>query len=173
MGTVIGPVNMQHEDVAVVGIDPSTSGIEQARKAHPNVRFEEDIVTVDLIDRLGEQPFDLVFSSEVVEHLYSPATWAEACYAACQPGGTVLCTTPYHGYLKNLAIALTGKFDHHWQPLREGGHVKFFSEATLSRLLRDAGFVNVRMKGAGRWPFLWRSMVMRADRPGNVSTTEV
>ncbi|MCA9073897.1 MAG: class I SAM-dependent methyltransferase [Planctomycetaceae bacterium] len=150
----------------VVGIDPSTSGIQQARRAYPSVRFEEDVVTNDLVERLNEAPFDLVFSSEVVEHLYSPHTWAKACFAACRPGGVLLCTTPYHGYVKNLAIALTNKCDSHWQPLREGGHIKFWSPATLERLLTESGFVNVQMKGAGRWPLLWRSMVLRAERPG-------
>jgi 2-polyprenyl-6-hydroxyphenyl methylase/3-demethylubiquinone-9 3-methyltransferase len=35
-------------------------------------------------------------------------------------------TTPYHGYVKNLALAVTGQLDRHWQPWRDGGHIKFF-----------------------------------------------
>jgi 2-polyprenyl-3-methyl-5-hydroxy-6-metoxy-1,4-benzoquinol methylase len=149
----------------VVGIDPSESGIRVAREAHPRGRFEVACVAADPLAQLGEQPFDLVISVEVIEHLYAPATWAEACFRALRPGGVLLCSTPYHGYLKNLILSLRGKWDAHWQPLNEGGHIKFWSVQTLSQLLRTAGFSEIAMRGAGRYPYLWKSMVLRASRP--------
>jgi hypothetical protein len=36
-------------------------------------------------------------------------------------------STPYHGYHKNLGLALSGKMDAHFTALWEGGHIKFFS----------------------------------------------
>jgi 2-polyprenyl-6-hydroxyphenyl methylase/3-demethylubiquinone-9 3-methyltransferase len=119
----------------------------------------------DLLEQLGEAPFDLVVSTEVVEHLYSPREWAAGCYNALKPGGRLICTTPYHGYLKNLAISLAGRWDHHANPLWDGGHIKLWSRRTLSKLLRDAGFSNLRFQGAGRAPSLWMTMVICADRP--------
>ena len=38
-----------------------------------------------------EEPFDIVISTEVVEHLYSPREWARACFAALRPGGRFVC----------------------------------------------------------------------------------
>ncbi|MBG81338.1 MAG: SAM-dependent methyltransferase [Phycisphaerae bacterium] len=149
----------------VVGIDASPSGIEMARKAHPDIRFEEQLIETDLLDRLQEDPFDLVISTEVVEHLYAPRDWANGSFHALKPGGHLIGTTPYHGYIKNLAISITGKFDSHVNPLWDCGHIKFFSPGTLSELYREAGFTNITWRGAGRLPLLWKSMVMRGQRP--------
>ena len=91
----------------IVGIDPSESGIRLARESAPAARFERGIATEDLLERLDERPFDLVVSTEVVEHLYSPRTWARACFNCLAPGGHLICSTPYHGYLKNLVIGIS------------------------------------------------------------------
>jgi 2-polyprenyl-3-methyl-5-hydroxy-6-metoxy-1,4-benzoquinol methylase len=118
-----------------------------------------------LLANLDENPFDLVVSTEVVEHLYAPRDYTRGCFEALKPGGRFICTTPYHGYLKNLAIALAGKWDAHADPLWDGGHIKLWSRNTLSRLLQEAGFRNLQFQGVGRVPGLWMTMVMCGDKP--------
>ena len=71
-------------------------------------------------------------------------------------------TTPYHGYLKNLAISVIGGWDRHADPLWDGGHIKFFSRRTITRLLNEAGFRVVSFNGVGRLHYLWKSMVVVA-----------
>lgn len=149
----------------VVGIDLSRQGIEIARQAHPRVRFEVLPADDKVLANLGEPPFDIVVSTEVVEHLYSPREYARGCFEALKKGGLFICTTPYHGYLKNLVLALLGKWDAHANPLWDGGHIKLWSRATLSRLLTETGFVNLQFRGAGRLPGLWMTMVMSGDKP--------
>lgn len=149
----------------VVGIDLSRQGIEIARKAHPQGRFEVLQADDKLLENLGEAPFDIVVSTEVVEHLYSPREYAQGCFQALKPGGRLICTTPYHGYLKNLVLSLAGKWDSHANPLWDGGHIKLWSRATLTRLLTETGFANLRFHGAGRLPYLWMTMVMSGDKP--------
>jgi 2-polyprenyl-6-hydroxyphenyl methylase/3-demethylubiquinone-9 3-methyltransferase len=148
-----------------VGIDPSATGIEIGRAAHPEVRFEQTEATEDLLGVLGEKPFDLVISTEVVEHLYDPPGWATGCYKALRPGGLLIASTPYHGWLKNVVIALAGKSDFHHDALRVGGHIKFFSKRTLHTLLSDAGFTDIRFRGAGRMRYMWCSTIVAARRP--------
>lgn len=149
----------------VVGVDLSEKGIALARAAHPEGRFELISADSDILNQLGEDAFDLVVSTEVVEHLYAPRQWARACFDALRPGGRMICTTPYHGYLKNLFISFAGKWDKHADPLWDGGHIKLWSKATLSALLREAGFRDVEVRGVGRAPFLWMTMVAVARRP--------
>ncbi len=149
----------------VVGLDLSEQGVAIARKTHPSGRFEVMAADEDVLERLGEEPFDLVISTEVVEHVYAPRAWARGCYKALKPGGHLICSTPYHGYLKNLLISLSGKWDAHADPLWDGGHIKLWSRSTLSRLLLETGFENLAFKGAGRLPWLWMTMVMRARKP--------
>ena len=123
-------------------------------------------VAEDLCAELRLEPFNLVVSMEVVEHVYSPRQWARGCYKALKPGGFLICSTPYHGYLKNLALSLFNKWDSHWSPLYEGGHIKFWSRKTLTKLLSDAGFraEGISFRGAGRLPYLWKSMLLRATK---------
>lgn len=148
-----------------VGLDLSKTGIEIARREHPEGRFELLAADENVLKNLREDPFDVVVSTEVVEHLYAPRDWARGCLAALRPGGRLICSTPYHGYIKNLALSLTDKWDHHWKPLWDGGHIKFWSPMTLAKLLTECGFENVQWVGAGRLPQLWKSLVMSADRP--------
>jgi SAM-dependent methyltransferase len=148
-----------------VGVDLSEKGIALARAAHPEGRFEVVSAGADILQEIAEPPFDLVVSTEVVEHLYAPREWARACFDALRPGGMFVCTTPYHGYFKNLVLAVLGRWERHMDPLWDGGHIKLWSKATLTELLTEAGFRNVRFRGAGRFPGLWMTMVARAERP--------
>lgn len=149
----------------VVGTDLSEQGIELAQRNYPNARFELLGADSNILERLVEEPFDVVVSTEVVEHLYSPRDWAKGCYTALKRGGTFVCTTPYHGYLKNLAISLFGRWDTHANPLWDGGHIKLWSKRTLHQLLTEAGFRNLRFRGAGRIPGFWMTMVVKAEKP--------
>lgn len=149
-----------------VGADPSEQGIGIARKAYPAARFHNVVVEENFLSKLSEQPFDLVVSTEVVEHLYAPRAWAKAAFQVLKPGGRLICSTPYHGYLKNLTLSIAGKWDWHLKPLWDGGHIKFWSRDTLGQLLTELGFTNIQFRGAGRAPYLWMSMVMSGDRPG-------
>lgn len=150
----------------MVGIDLSETGIALARQSYPQGRFEVLAADDRLLENLAESPFDLVVSTEVVEHLYTPRPWARGCFRALKPGGRLICTTPYHGYLKNLLISVMGGWDTHANPLWDGGHIKLWSRRTISRLLEEAGFRNIQFRGAGRLPWLWMTMVVAADKPG-------
>jgi 2-polyprenyl-6-hydroxyphenyl methylase/3-demethylubiquinone-9 3-methyltransferase len=149
----------------VVAIDPSRSGIDIGRDAYPTVRFEQYEIDSGLLERLDEEPFDVIVSTEVVEHLYDPPLFAASCFEALKPGGRIVLSTPYHGRLKNLLLAASGRLDAHHEALRVGGHIKFFSRLTLEQLLSDAGFRDLRFAGAGRVTGLWKSMVVSGRRP--------
>ena len=138
------------------------SGIALAKAAYPNRCFEVASAYDDLTSSWGR--FPLVVSLEVVEHIYDPKRYSRTLYDLLEPGGTAILSTPYHGYLKNLALALSGKFDRHFTALQDGGHIKFFSIATLSSLLREAGFKDIRFLRVGRIPPLAKSMVAIAKK---------
>jgi 2-polyprenyl-3-methyl-5-hydroxy-6-metoxy-1,4-benzoquinol methylase len=106
----------QERGCQVVGIDLSQYGIRIAREAFPDIRFEVLEANDRILAALGEQPFDLVVSTEVIEHLYDPRSFARGCFQAVRPGGRIVISTPYHGFLKNLSISLAGKWDSHANP---------------------------------------------------------
>lgn len=141
----------------VTGIDPSESGIELARKAYPKCRFEIGSAYEDMGALYGR--FALVVSLEVVEHCYNPRTFARTLFNLVEPGGIAIVSTPYHAYLKNLALAVSGQLDKHFTALWDGGHIKFFSINTLGQLLTEAGFNDLRFIRVGRIPPLAKSMI--------------
>jgi len=141
----------------VVGIDPSASGIAQARQAFPGIQFDPASAYDDLRSRYGT--FSLVVSLEVIEHCYDPRQFAQTVFDTLEPDGVAFISTPFHGYWKNLALALTGKWDDHLTVLWDGGHIKFFSVKTLGILLRETGFRQVSFLRVGRVPPLAKSMV--------------
>lgn len=63
------------------------------------------------------------------------------------------------------AHATGSLFGRHANPLWDGGHIKLWSRKTLTRLLAEAGFVNLRFRGVGRLPGFWMTMVVRGDKP--------
>jgi 2-polyprenyl-3-methyl-5-hydroxy-6-metoxy-1,4-benzoquinol methylase len=148
----------------VVGCDLSETGIALARRTFPGCRFERMGLGELSLQRLDEAPFDIVVSTEVIEHLYAPKKLAHVAFESLRPGGAFIVTTPYHGYLKNLAIALCNHWDVHADPLWDGGHVKLFSRKTLIRLFEEAGFREMRFQGVGRLPYLWMSMAVAGKK---------
>ena len=146
----------------VFGIDESSSGIIQAQKSYPKCRFQQgSIYSLDLTE--FSQKFDIVLSAEVIEHLFYPKELIRVAKECLCPGGHFILTTPYHGYIKNLVLALTGKLDSHFTVLWDGGHIKFFSVPTLRQLILSEGFVNPEFRFSGRFPYLWKTMVCTAS----------
>lgn len=154
----------------VCGVDISKMGIAEAKAAYPNLRLEVGSVYDDLSARYGV--FDCVVSLEVVEHLYDPRLYARNMFELVRPGGAAIVSTPFHGYWKNLALAVTGKLDAHFTALWDGGHIKFWSVPTLSKLLEESGFVDLEVRFVGRIRPLARSMIVVAHRPGRPDVSE-
>ena len=148
-----------------VGVEYDRHGVEVARKSHPGISFYNFGVQDDPATLMAQEgAFDAVVSTEVIEHLFSPhllPTYARACLTS---GGYLIVTTPYHGYVKNLALSVFDRWDKHHTPLWHGGHIKFWSRSTLTTLLVKNGFEVTDFFGVGRFPYLWKSMVLVARR---------
>ena len=148
----------------VYGTDASDKGIVIANSINPGRFAIQDLSSDDLPVELASIQFDTIISTEVIEHLYDPRKFIDFAKRTLlkNGGGDIILSTPYHGYLKNLALAITGKMDSHFGPLWDGGHIKFWSRKTLSRLLEEKGFEVTDFTGCGRMPYLWMSMLMKA-----------
>ena len=151
----------------VVGVEPDAAGAAIARRAAPHIPFYELAVGDSPDPLLRDYPkgFDAVVSTEVVEHLYAPRELPRFARSVLTPGGRLILTTPYHGYVKNLALSVTARWDRHLDPLWDGGHIKFWSPTSITRLLTSEGFEMESVRGVGRVPFLWKSMLVEAKRP--------
>jgi len=147
----------------VTGVDPSEQGIANANAKYPHIPLRIGSAYDDLAKEYGT--FPVVLSLEVVEHVYFPRKYAATLFSLIEPGGAAIVSTPYHGYWKNLVMALTGKLDAHFTALWDHGHIKFWSMKTLGTLLRGVGFVDIQFKRVGRIPPLAKAMIAVARKP--------
>ncbi|MEM4188452.1 MAG: class I SAM-dependent methyltransferase [Candidatus Hadarchaeum sp.] len=152
---------LSQDNFDVTGIDPDEKGIQLAMTGSGHfIRAS----CYDDPEELGLVRFDAVTCLEVIEHLYSPDSALRFAYKALKTNGVLILSTPYHGYVKNLAISILNRWDRHWNPLREGGHIKFFSKATSRKLLERNKFQIEKSYGFGRVPFLWKSVIFIAKK---------
>lgn len=154
---------------SVVGIDASDTYLKIAREHNSigAVTFMKGLVDRGLPQSVlaGRQPFDLIVSSDVIEHVYDPLEFLKTALALLKPGGTAVVGTPYHGYLKNIAISVSGKWDVHHSVHWHGGHIKFFSVPSLTSMMVQAGFDEPRFEYYGRFPGFWKNMIAVARKP--------
>ncbi|HWW61787.1 MAG TPA: class I SAM-dependent methyltransferase [Thermoanaerobaculia bacterium] len=143
---------------AVTAVDPSASGIALAKRHESDeLRFAIGSTNDDLAARYGT--FPAVVSMEVIEHCPSSRDFMESFLSLIAPGGIGILSTPYHGYLKNLAVVALGRFDSHFDPLWEGGHVKFFTLAKLRQLFARSNVSHYEFHRIGRLPMFAKSVI--------------
>jgi len=141
-GTVINSVYMQNLGHRMTGCDISSVALKKFRQRLPG----REAVKCNLNQSLpfSEKKYDLVFASEVIEHLHDPLFFATECYRILKPGGMLLLSTPNSAFWIYRLFALFGKT---LSELQHPGHIRFFSKASLMGILRKAGFSEARMAG--------------------------
>jgi 2-polyprenyl-3-methyl-5-hydroxy-6-metoxy-1,4-benzoquinol methylase len=157
-GALCGALRALGYDVS--GTEVDQEGCTLARKRNKDVPIFQVGVYDSPDDVLENGPYDCVVSTEVIEHLYAPKALPNFAARVLRPGGWLIISAPYHGYLKNLVWSIFNFWDRHHAALWEGGHIKFFSRKTLSQLLEAVGFEVVAFRGVRRLPFLWSSMIL-------------
>jgi 2-polyprenyl-6-hydroxyphenyl methylase/3-demethylubiquinone-9 3-methyltransferase len=142
-----------------VGVEIAPAALERARANAPGADLR-------LLEPDGSLPLehgsvDLVWCSEVLEHVADVAHLLLEVRRVLRPGGRLLATVPYHGRVQAAAIALT-RFEAHFDPL--GRHLRFFTGRSLRATLEHAGLEPAEVRAWGGVPPARRGLVARAVR---------
>jgi SAM-dependent methyltransferase len=117
------------------GVETSGQACEAATAAGLDVH-EGDLVGA----RFAGESFDVVRFWHSLEHVRSPETDLNEAFRLLVPGGRVLISVP------NFASLLSRMTRERWFYLDVPRHLWHFEPATLGRLLRQVGFVEVRTR---------------------------
>ncbi|HWF35401.1 MAG TPA: methyltransferase domain-containing protein [Solirubrobacteraceae bacterium] len=139
-----------------VGADVAEAALARARAAHPELVFT--LVPIDGPLPFEDNSFDVVWASEVIEHVADTARWLSEVRRVLVPRGRLLLTTPAHG---RLSMALHG-VERYSEPL--GDHLHLYTRRSLRALLDDFGFSEIELRTAGGVPPLRRLLLARAVR---------
>ncbi len=140
----------------VVGIEVAEAAVARAIARHQELDFR--LAPIEGPLPLEDGAFDVVWASEVIEHVADTARWLSEIRRVLVPAGRLLVTTPSHGRLR-VAIAGIERFS---EPL--GDHLHLYTRRSLSGLLREFGFDPVRVRLADGVPGLRRALLARAIR---------
>jgi ubiquinone/menaquinone biosynthesis C-methylase UbiE len=136
---------------SVVGVDVAEAALRRARRRHPGIPFLR--AELDAALPLDDNAFDVVWSSEVIEHVADTARWLSEVRRVLRPGGRLLLTTPSHDRLK----LVVGGLERYSAPL--GDHLHLYTARSLRQVLVEFAFDQVDVRGAGGWP-LWRRLLL-------------
>jgi len=150
---------LQQAGADPVGVELAEAAAERTRANVPGADVR--LVAEDGSLPLGHGEVDLVWCSEVLEHVPDVAHLLLEARRVLRRGGRLLLTVPFHGRLQAAAIALT-RFDAHFDPL--GQHVRFFTARSLAGALDAAGYAPVAIGSRGP-PLARRMLTARAVRP--------
>jgi 2-polyprenyl-3-methyl-5-hydroxy-6-metoxy-1,4-benzoquinol methylase len=88
------------------------------------------------------------WAGEVIEHVVDVGAFAGELRRVVASGGALLLTTPDHPRRLRARLALSDRaFAGHFSPYAD--HLRFFTAATLRRVLTDAGFAEVAVRSRG------------------------
>jgi len=139
-----------------IGADVAEAALERARSRHPAVEFR--LVPFDGPLPFDDGSFDLVWSSEVIEHVADTARWLSEVRRVLAPGGRLLLTTPSHGRAR-VALGGVERFS---EPL--GDHLHLYTKRSLRTLLGEFGFGEVSVRAVDGPPLLKTMLVATAVR---------
>ncbi len=119
------------------GIEIDSVAVTVAKKQYPECKFI-NISTEEHSEHL--EKYDLVFCTEVIEHIPKPNEFVEALYNLVTPGGLLFMTTPDAGHLRR-----TKKFIH-WNEVKPPSHIFWYNKDSLKQLLQNKGFNRIKYR---------------------------
>jgi 2-polyprenyl-3-methyl-5-hydroxy-6-metoxy-1,4-benzoquinol methylase len=123
-----------------LGIDVDADAIERAKVLFPEASFR--CLPIQALAAEGKT-FDVVYSSEVIEHLVEPLDFLRAIRAVMADGAVLFLTTPDVGHfsLPRAPHKLV-----QWDNFRPPEHLLYFNKKSLKLLFQRAGFTRVKFR---------------------------
>ena len=113
----------------VWGIEPDPVSVAYAQENYPEINFFQGFIQDFVKTELGKVPFDVVYCSEVLEHVPDANSFVAAISRATKPGGVLYLTTPDISHHRVPANILA------WDSFFPPSHCIYFTPESLTQLL--------------------------------------
>lgn len=112
------------------------AGVEVAKPAVENARAQRFDVVQGTLEEANypDASFDVVVSTEVLEHVPFPRQMVEQIFRVLRPGGLLWATTPHSRGVSGRLLGLD------WSIMAPPEHLQLFSVAGIKRMMADSGF---------------------------------
>lgn len=135
-GTGINARILRDMGHSVVGADISPVAIEKLKEAG----FEGYVCDVLAGLPFEAESFDLVYASEVIEHISDTEGFLAELARVLKLGGMLMLSTPNSAFWPFRILGLLGRTA---TEVQHPGHLRFFSKRGLTGAIADAGFADI------------------------------
>ena len=139
----------------VVGVELIEAAAVQARKRLDAV-IHSDLARLDL-SLLGDEPFDAILASDVLEHLAEPEAVLARILTRLRPGGAVVVSLPNVAHVAVFVSLLSKRWPRKSSGIFDRTHLRFFAKHDMIELLEGAGLRVLRVE-----PYYTRYALIRA-----------
>jgi SAM-dependent methyltransferase len=145
----------RYESVELAGIEIDEAEIARARERglEPDRHFINAFEGNRMVARLpyADDSADVALAGEIIEHVIDTEGFLREIARVLRPGGAVVLSTPNILWWKHRVALLAGRYpdalDYRLRYGDDFGHVRLFTPGLLAGLLRETGFVDVRVVG--------------------------
>jgi 2-polyprenyl-3-methyl-5-hydroxy-6-metoxy-1,4-benzoquinol methylase len=140
VGCGLEPTIAECDEATFFGCDLDPRAIEACKRDRPEMADRLAVCPSPLeLPRSGAfaEPFDVVLAKEVIEHLDSPAPWAQLLASRVRVGGSLALSTPNYGLDSSLGVLESTVLE--WIARRDGYsrrhiHPSKFNARSLAKL---------------------------------------
>jgi methionine biosynthesis protein MetW len=96
-----------------------------------------------------EGPFDAIIAADVLEHVRRPEHILDEAREVLAPGGVLVASIPNFAHWYPRLRVLSGRFDYDRRGILDRTHLRFFTQRSFERLVRERGWRVVRRTVTG------------------------
>jgi 2-polyprenyl-3-methyl-5-hydroxy-6-metoxy-1,4-benzoquinol methylase len=118
----------------LVGLEADSQLAEKAR-AHYHTLYSADVESFDFP---YQDEFDYILLADVLEHLRDPGGLLRRVVPCLNSGGEIIISIPNIAHLFVRVSLMAGRFEYQDRGILDRTHLRFFTLASMTRLINDA-----------------------------------
>lgn len=159
---------IQQRGYRVWGIEVHPEAVTRATQRGTTV-FPADLTDIAAVKReIGDQQFDHLVFSDVLEHLYDPYSVFREYLRFVKPGGRIYISVPNATVWTNRFAWFFGQFNYADTGVMDRTHIRFFTFKTAKALVNCAG---CQLERVDYTPFFVRALLPLMKRFAKKDTT--